>query len=105
MSPADFITLDGQNGRRKLLAVPARPVFALGRKLPLRQWQEWVESGLRGAGSLSNARPWRCRLSLLRHQQRIVVRHQLPSMLPLYPYSGEAIVTGNCFASVLPNHG
>ena len=44
-------------------------------------------------------------LSLLRHQQRIVVRHQLPLMLPLYPYSREAIVTGNCFASVLPNHG
>ena len=44
-------------------------------------------------------------ISLLRHQQRIMVRHQLPSMLPLYPYSGEAIVTGNGFASVLPNHG
>ena len=42
---------------------------------------------------------------LLRHQQRVVVRHQLPSMLPLYPYSGEAIVTRNGFASVLPNHG
>src|ERR1044071_2490951 len=26
-------------------------------------------------------------------------------MLPLYPYSGEAIITGNGFASILPNHG
>jgi hypothetical protein len=44
-------------------------------------------------------------ISLLRHQQRIMIRHQLPSMLPLDPYSGEAVVTGNSFASVLANHG
>src|SRR3954471_24506147 len=29
----------------------------------------------------------------------------MPSASPRYPYSGEAIVAGNGFASVLPNHG
>src|SRR5262249_31268215 len=44
-------------------------------------------------------------ISLLRYQQRVVVCHQLPAPFSLYPYSGEAIVAGNGFAFVLPNHG
>src|SRR4051794_33926192 len=40
----------------------------------------------------------------LHRQRRVVVRNQLPAPVALYPHSGEAIVTGNGFAFVLPIH-
>ena len=41
---------------------------------------------------------------LLNNQWRVVVEHQPPVPLLLYPYSRKAVVTRNSFASVLPIH-
>src|SRR5271169_4435599 len=41
---------------------------------------------------------------LLNNQWRVVVENQPPVPLLLYPYSGEAVVTGDSFAFVLPIH-